>query len=97
MPKKKIDFDYCQFCETKTGYWEDDKTYIEIPHKCKPKQKNIEVSKPDKVVGKCKGCGANMYIKNDCCCGYYEKPKQKKIEKSCEGNNKYAIMFRETK
>jgi hypothetical protein len=42
--KKEYHYDYCPKCKTKTGYWEGDKTYIEIPHKCKPKQsKKIEV------------------------------------------------------
>ena len=40
---KKVNYDYCDKCKVKIGYWEDDKTYIEISHKCGKKQSEIEV------------------------------------------------------
>lgn len=96
MSKTKVDYDYCHKCKAKTGYWESDKCYIEIPHKCKMKKK---------IVKSCNNClyrcfdesfnyceKENRLIGRNGICKSW-KPKSKGIEVELEKNRTTGRLY----
>jgi hypothetical protein len=82
--RKVVKYDYCQFCKSKIGCWEDDRTYTEIPHKCKKPEaeKSCQTCVYEKYLS-----GYEQYEKKDCPCetcgDEYKNWKQKQEEIEC--------------